>query len=760
MFSTFSFITHRSTTMRPARCVQSETIRAAFSSASNTFVGRFGNSSSSNSFSENQTINNTLTSYENINNNDIGLTSFLSWSKNSRFSAQTIKNSSGSNLFSTSFTSPLATATDQTTRQTTFSTQIRVTTTRVDFSFFYTTSTIGTKKTTARTKIEYTQTINATKSTALSRITTTTSKTTGFSTWSDWSEIGTLVADTIYSTDILPFNQKGDLILKNDSIDTSENQISKEIGVNELEYVTKFPFTSSWKPPLSFEETRTTTAFTTTKTTQTTENSQTQRAFTVPGGRQTTGFAIQRFATDISTTTTNQGTSTTGTFTLTRETTTSSSSTFLSYTEGTKTIEDFITFTTFSGNPSFRTTSFSSFINSGNEELGQSSGPNFGTVFSTEEVQYTFQSSTTTSTTSRSSSFQTNFTTSVPASFIKRPILSKFLEIAGIAIQTYCLPWITNVFPIINTISSLNSDTSETTSRSTTDSWITLYSTNYQTASSFTRLNSGSFSNSETNFSYGDTDTAFKREDFTINKSGTVYNTITPRIQRLNSDFSPSCWKMQQNFFGSPFLFGQQGFYAANPDLNFNTTPTRTGAPILLELEGNQHTIVFLYDENFYASIVPREIVSPLPLTFSTLLNLNTDGGINHPSKWSSMTVSRAGASLSSTWQVLTEEKISTFSGQCFLKTESVTPYGTQQVSAFNGSTILGGNMQPNTKIESWGVPGVLHTQNESESGFVTQSMFSFSTISPNEKITIFRTIPIVSGEGVFRTSIVDDGMP
>jgi hypothetical protein len=68
--------------------------------------------------------------------------------------------------------------------------------------------------------------------------------------------------------------------------------------------------------------------------------------------------------------------------------------------------------------------------------------------------------------------------------------------------------------------------------------------------------------------------------------------------------------------------------------------------------------------------------------------------------------------------------------------------------------------MQPNTFIQSWAVPGVLFTQNESQSGFLTNNDYNFYIVPNDGKATVFRDIPQVAGAGVFATNILDDGMP
>jgi hypothetical protein len=758
MFQTISFVTYRSAISKPSRCVQSETISSLTMSASNSASNRFESTSNSYGYTQNETTNNTLTSLRQIIDNGEGITFYTSWNKNSSFQSISHNFGDGTSSDSSSGSQALRTVSNQTTTSVSYFTNIRSTTSTTLESQFYSTTQEEnqTYKTTTFVSSKISATTSANISTELTSVGITTSNTEAFTTWTDWSEIGTVVEDTIYLSIPKRFNENGFLFLSK-TLNNSENEseLKKPEGIHALNFVS-LPLTVQWKPPLSFEQTQTRGPYTTTVTVNASNSVNTQSVFSGGGGTNTTAAGGARTYSQESTTTRSNGTSTTSQSTTSINSTASSSSSAVSVTFGTKTFEDYTTFTTSSqagtNTRTFSTTSFSSVIRPSysEEEFTDEGGQNNVTTYQTATYSYSFQTNTTLETTTILSIYESRGDTTTSTLSISVPKLKEFSTTPAQRIITDAVPWIAQNYFGRTTANSLDSNTGITTERNTTFPWNTLYSTATVFISGGTTTRSGSFSNSATGFANASGSTENYRLAATINNSGTIYKTISAQITTFQN--SGSCWKV-----GNLSVFGSDRF-AASPELTFATQPTRTAAPLLLQADG-QHTLVFGYDQEFAAQVTPGEIVSPLPLNFTTILSLNTDGGMNHPSKWSTMTIARNGRAISSTWAIDQVESILTQSGECGLTTSSNFPYGTFLVPGFS-STLVGGHMQPNTFIQSWAVPGVLFTQNESQSGFLTNNDYNFYIVPNDGKATVFRDIPQVAGAGVFATNILDDGMP
>ena len=188
----------------------------------------------------------------------------------------------------------------------------------------------------------------------------------------------------------------------------------------------------------------------------------------------------------------------------------------------------------------------------------------------------------------------------------------------------------------------------------------------------------------------------------------------------------------------------------------------------MLTLAGNQHTIHFDYTEEYgyealvenAARVFPKEVVLPISESFSSVLSKNEYGYGAHPSVWSTITISRNGAKLSSTWQGV--DASTTESGVCSLVATSNFPHDVKQSPNVITQT-LGGNMQPNSQVVSFEAAGVFYTQSgESDSGFVTNatSHAQLVTVANNTAVTVRRKIPFLQGKGLYFFQMPDDGMP
>jgi hypothetical protein len=252
----------------------------------------------------------------------------------------------------------------------------------------------------------------------------------------------------------------------------------------------------------------------------------------------------------------------------------------------------------------------------------------------------------------------------------------------------------------------------------------------------------------------------------------TYSNTVLVKLN-INRSLSKKIW--HQNGYShrvneKPF-FAQQHAHpdAAKNDFSQVFAGSITAAPLLISLQDNQHTIPFVTFENFSlglpfwtnASYV-NQLAAALPIypSYSTILNRNSDGGQLHTSDWSSITISRQGESLSSTWVYLQNESganrtYTSESATCKIVTVSEFPFGITDFQRINfGETVwtAGGAMHPNRDLLVWNAPQVWHTigfnSDSSQSGFSTDADFGYQSLQAGSQITISQPVGIYWGYG------------
>lgn len=188
----------------------------------------------------------------------------------------------------------------------------------------------------------------------------------------------------------------------------------------------------------------------------------------------------------------------------------------------------------------------------------------------------------------------------------------------------------------------------------------------------------------------------------------------------------------------------------ADADLNFSTQKNLSSAPLVISLENHAHTIT----EPPIAFVFPNHVVPVFLPSFTTVLNRNSFGYGAHPSLWSSMTLSRAGDSLSSTWQYVkesneTNKKYSTSSGTCKFITQSAFPLNVKNVE----SPVGGGSFHPNTKAVCMRLPGIYHeilgNNLTTTSSFRHQENAQTENITM-QSITVYSVIPVLFGYGLY----------
>jgi hypothetical protein len=667
-------------------------------------------------------------------------TEIISFSQNSVTYSTSYKDSDGEYNSSFSFSSifsPAVTISLQTTSSTTDS-EIRATTTNTtQASFVYITKTtlVGTmqEKTWGVEFAETTGVAATTVSVPQTITITTTSGTMSFVTFQEWSQHQITVANTIWLT--VPKNKNvpatnGLVVIKTENTDF--------YGIHELEYITA-DTTILWQAPLSTELTDTASYYTTTTNHGTTVStfSQTSRA-----GGSTTSKA---------TTTTRNAISTTASQQTTRTAFTQTTTSFLNADYYETSVEDWKTFTTFktttnsSTQGTVSTTSFSldtQTLYTVLTRISTNSFANTTTTQTTRTTLFTQEDRVTQTITHNEWSLLT----------ISAPKLEKMSETFGFEISTVVLPW-QSFQDVRSTIAnSLNTETSlistVTSAVSLNPNWtygVTARTVNTGTSSAFGR-------SSNINFERGATTL--------ISNTGSFFSTLSGApIQEIVNQFSD-----QNKFWVTSFDYP----IAANPSLSFQTEATRTAGDLMLTLTGNQHTIYFDYLDNYgfevlvenAARVFPKEVVLPISESFSLVLSKNQYGYGAHPSLWSTITISRNGARLSSTWQGV--DASTTESGVCSLVATSYFPHDVKQSPNVITQT-LGGNMQPNSQVVSFEAAGVFYTQSgESDSGFVTNatSHAQLVTVANNTAVTVRRKIPFLQGKGLYFFQMPDNGMP
>jgi hypothetical protein len=692
-----------------------------------------------------------------------GITNFSSQNQNSwttSFSQFGGQAASSSGL--TSSSSPLQKVTQQTTTQSTYTRSLRTTSSTSFNSRFYTTTVPegATRAVTTDSTRSATSVRSSSTQTTLSRTQSTTNGTEEFVTYAEWSAHQIVVADTIILTVSAERTGAGSLAVLQTQTGT------ENFAINNLPYLTQNT-TINWVPALTISTRPTTEPFTTTIA----EIITSAFLFSDSGGIVGTngGFTIapetkgHRFAS-----------STTQTREITTTSFTSSQAQALTVSFATFTCEDWVTFTTestttnTSTSGTISTTSVS--LNTGYTYEEQDDegnlvsgivvpqGGSFQTGLTTFEQFITTQTDTTLTETVWEDGFSTTESLSPRLGGfqgglqITTPQLGILTEVLGVRVRTHELPWKTeNGFAVIQA-SSLESSTSISSSKSITTRAIVFYETEYS------RLDQSSNSHESTWTAPGGggqslvSATYEEEQNQSLTSTGTIFATAE------NSTSS-----------GGARFFNQQAWetrgtenYAADDNLDYNTTPTRTGAALIFTLQGNQHTIPVAY--NMTASVVPKEIEPLIYPTYSTILSQNACGYRAHPSVWSTITLSREGKKISSTWQSIANSAsdgvtYTTSSGDCEIATSSAFPYGARQLN----TATIGGNMQPNKKIVVFQKPGVFFTitadAQSTESGFRTVSDWGITNTDASN-ITLQREIQEIAGVGFWRFNILDNGLP
>ena len=720
-----------------------------------------------------------LTWYGESDSYSFGYTTFSSRSQNSWTQSSTNTGVSWATSGSTTGSFSKQKVTKETTTQSTYTASLRTTGSSSLFTWIYTT-TIPEGQTLATTSGITSSVSGITDSstqTTFSRTQTTTSGTEEFLTYSEWSVHQIVVADTIVLTVSAERTGAGSLAVL-------QTQTGTEFSaINNLPYLTQNT-TISWLPPLTTSTLSTTEAFTTSSggiqtpygfvSASSWENSGQQND--VPWTGRTwriTGLGdTVQFRGASSTTETEQRSTTIETI---------STRNWLTAEHVTFTCEDWVTYTTASTTTNTSTsgtisiTSFS--LNTGYTWEEQDDEGNW--VVRTERPEgYSWQTSLTTYeqwTTTQTNTTVTNtlWEDSYPLTQTLNPRLGSWqggikittpevklsTEKLGIGIETNQLPWKTqNSWNVIQ-VSFLDSSTSISSTQTIAGRATTFYSTAQVTQNGQSGSGTRSFSYEEGDNKGRNGDTSEFVQDYqrtiSYTSTGTVFET-----ENNNSTFGDA-------FFYGDRAWATQGSlnYAADDDYQYNTNPTRTGAALIFTMQGNQHTIPIGYEDlySLTASVVPSEIEPLIYPTYSAVLNQNDCGFGAHPSVWSTITLSRVGKSISSTWQYQTNGSngtvYTTGSGTCGISTQSAFPYGVRGID----TAVIGGHMQPNKKIVFFQEPGVFLTitadTQATASGFQTVSSWGTEQISASN-ITVRRAIPRVAGVGYYRFSILDNGMP
>jgi hypothetical protein len=671
-------------------------------------------------------------------------TQVILFSKNSITYSTTNKDGVASLNSSSSYSEflPEATVTLQTTSSSTTSEKKTTTTNFTQAALGYITKTtlVGTnQENTWGVKTYETTGVASTTSWVVKNTTiTTTSGTIAFVTFQESSLHQITVANTIWET--VPINKNSPFTNRLAVIKTENTE---HYGINELEYVTENT-TILWEPPLSTEVTDTASNYTTTT-----------QGITVLTGIATSSGGGSTTSGD--TTTTRFATSTTASQQTTRTVFTQTTTSFLDADFSEFSVEDWITFTTFkttsnsSTQGTISTTSFSLDTQTFYTFLTRTSVNSFANTTTTQTTRTTF-------TTHEDRATKTITQDEWSLLTISAPKLERMSEAFGFDISTAILPWQSfqavksTIANSLNTETSLNSTVTSTVSLIPNWVYTIIRRTVTSGSSSFGRLSTGEFEAGAST---------------TINKTGSFFLTRSAvSIQEIARGFSD-----QNKFWVTSFDYP----IAASPSLSFETEANKTTGNLMLTLSGNQHTIHFDYtdehgfealDENA-AFVFPREVVLPISQSFTSVLSKNQYGYGAHPSVWSTITISRNGGILSSTWQSVdasneSQTKFTTESGVCSLVATSNFPHDVKQNPDWVTQT-LGGNMQPNSKVVSFEAAGVFYTQSgESASGFVTNetSRAQVVTVANNTAVTVRRKIPFIQGKGFYFFEIPDNGLP
>jgi hypothetical protein len=562
------------------------------------------------------------------------------------------------------------------------------------------TTLIGSIKSTTFT----TKTLNSTRSTRVSsNLPVTIISTSGsseFLTYTHPLKNQLIVYDTVWLKINNPFNST----ISNAVFSPNTQNTESTFGVNDLGFILQNETIILWQPPISQIQTWVVESFQT--QTETFESTQTK----------------------FSTFTTSQ-----------------------SFFEGSSTtfsVEDWQTFTTTASTTNGSKNIISQSLNSG-FTITESDADEDGNIFTFSTTIVPFDWSATTAT--KSSSFlseskysesytstrnnreviYTTSTLSIEVNLLPIPSIST----GGYFINDQILPWGVKKGLNFSEAKSLSTSSSEISTTTSKTSYI--FSLESNTSGGSTQFNTSQGATSFTRIK----GTWFKTENLTLS----------------SPNFGPG--EIAYATHQPIFLFRRAG----NANLNFVTNPNREQGPIVLTLDGNEHTLIL--SQSIIGQEIPGFLVPVFYPSVTTVLNRAAHGGRLHPSVWSTMTLSREGENFSSTWRFEnsrneTGTTYTTASGICKLRTESQFPLGIEET---NWRT-LGGAMQPNSNIVLFNKKAVMEvlTYDSSNSGtvFSTQENYGFVFTAANNKITVRREIPVIRGYGVTQLPLLDDGMP
>jgi hypothetical protein len=585
------------------------------------------------------------------------------------------------------------------------------------------------------------------------------SDTTTFITYEEWSKHQAVVADTIFISVSEDRQALGNLAV----IKQGNTFLG---GINTLPYFFQNT-TLSWQPPLTTLITDTRTIYTTDRSSYSNSSSWSQVGY---GGA---------FTEVSQSTTTRSPSSTSKSTTTTVQVEAYTSATFLTASQISFTVEDWVTYTTYkttsntetSGTVS--TTSYS--LNSGysytyegeegvitNVDLPVAYSYTTGietvtNVYTTSTSQvdatlYTHEDQITKTTAFSNATDYSRLTFSLPN-------LTKYSETFGFGVTTHNLPWSIEALNGITVAHSLNLNTSLLSTALATVTLLLNYTSEDTQAATQSATNSNGNDYDQGIFRSGFTGNSAQSYHGKYTSSGSYYSARTPIVEEI-----AGLYENKNRYWLTSFQYP----VAAPVDLNFATNPTRTSGALVLSISGNDHTIQLGYENTISASVFPNEIVLPIYPFFTTILNKNEYGYGAHPSLWSTITLSREGKNFFSTWQSVVESnetttKYTTESGRCTLAAASSFPHDVKSVGWAESLMTVGGNMQPNSKIFSFEAPGVFLTQsNETNSQFSTTptSHASLITLQNNTAITVRRKIPSIQGDGIYQFRLIDAGMP
>lgn len=561
------------------------------------------------------------------------------------------------------------------------------------------------------------------ETTTASRADMTQTGTAYFVTWKNWSENQIVVADSI----IIPVGSGNQILIL-----LSNNQYTDSQVITSLSYITA-ETTLKWIPPIS------------------TESSYTRKWY---------GGMVERYR-DSPT----EGSSPPSGTIETTSTTTSDSTSVETYAWNSyvyETVEDWVTFTTTksasnsSGSYTFEIRSYS--LNTGYTYMDEGYEDDEGNYVEGEQKTYTQQKVkyiVITNSFDRYYYFNTttNVTITTYADVIESstthfefqgPSLEFHSEKTG-SINMLGFPWQIIEYAYGISAFSLHNTSSRITETTTSYRLIANDSTSAQTTNS-TSSTWQNINNSGIDRGYRGTFDYASASEFSSSSS---YESRVTNYQTLGAQ--PGYIAFGKAITWATAVRGWA--VAANESLEFDTQLTKTEAPLLIGLEGNEHT--FMLNPYYLPSVGFGELVPLHEPFFTSVLNKNSDSYGAHPSVWSTIRVSRRKNSLSSTWSSVDNfdtpsQSIVTSSGTCKFTTQSIFPLGVYAVE--DGP--IGGAYGNNSIAVRLQAPAVYHftTGNKSTTGSSSYKVGTGEVETENISfvdLTVEMQIPVVSGYGM-----------